>query len=162
MSFSIGFGHTGSAPSPFDALNGSRLAGSDSSHPLHDVRAEELLNPGDGSLSGTITFQGVPRVGEPIRGALELTASKEIRARSAHLRLVGLRLSERRMSETHGSGNTAHTETPPSSALSRSPERSAVRNREPGPRAGEPPGEPGEEWGSRTTPAYGVTVAQFS
>ncbi|MEO8274122.1 MAG: hypothetical protein ABI620_08645, partial [Chloroflexota bacterium] len=116
MSFSIGgsfggFGHSGAAPSPFDALNGSRLAGGESSHPLHDVRAEDLLHPGDGSLSGAITFEGVPRVGEPIRGSIQLTATREIKARSAHLRLVGLRLREQRMSQTHGTGSDARTES---------------------------------------------------
>lgn len=117
MSFSIGggtlggFGHSGSAPSPFDALNGSRLAGSEASHPLHTVRPEDLLNPGDGSLGGVISFEGVPRVGEPIRGSIALTATREIKARSAHLRLVGLRLRERRLSETHGSGSDARTES---------------------------------------------------
>jgi hypothetical protein len=108
---SFGFGHSGSAPSPFDALNGTRLAGSESSHPLHDVRAEDLLNPGDGSLGGAITVEGVARVGEPIRGSIELTATRDISARSAHLRLVGLRLREQRMSQTHGTGNEQRTET---------------------------------------------------
>jgi hypothetical protein len=110
MSFA-GFGHSGSAPSPFDALNGSRLAGSESSHPLHDVRPEELLNPGSGGLGGRIAFEGMPRVGEPIRGTIELTAEREINARSAHLRLVGLRLREQRMSRTHGTGSGSRTET---------------------------------------------------
>jgi hypothetical protein len=117
MSLSIGagsfggFGHSGGAPSPFDALNGPRLAGSESSHPLHDVRAEDLLHPGDGSLTGRIAVEGMTRVGDPIRGTIELTAAREVQARSAHLRLVGLRLSERRMSETHGTGNDQRTES---------------------------------------------------
>jgi hypothetical protein len=106
-----GFGHSGAAPSPFDALNGSRLAGSEFSHPLHDVRAEDLLNPGDGSLTGRIAVQGMARVGDPIRGTIELTAAREIRARSAHLRLVGLRLREQRESRTEGTGSQARTET---------------------------------------------------
>jgi hypothetical protein len=108
---SFGFGHSGSAPSPFDALNGSRLAGSASSHPLHDVRPEDLLNPGDGSVSGAITLEGVVRVGESIRGNIELTATREVKARSAHLRLVGLRLTEQRKSVTTGSGSTRRTES---------------------------------------------------
>ena len=109
MSFS-GFGHSGAAPSPFDALNGSRLAGGESSHPLHDVLPDELLNPGSGGLAGRIAVEGVARVGEPIRGSIELTADREISARSAHLRLVGLRLREQRMSQTHGTGSDARTE----------------------------------------------------
>lgn len=117
MTFSVGggsfggFGHSGAAPSPFDALNGPRLAGSESSHPLHGVRAEDLLNPGDGSLSGAITIEDVARVGDPIRGSIELTPRGGIQARSAHLRLVGLRLREQRMSETHGTGDQQRTET---------------------------------------------------
>jgi hypothetical protein len=117
VSFSIGgggfggFGHSGSAPSPFDALNGARLAGSESSHPLHDVSAAELLSPSNGSLSGSITVQGTARVGDPIRGTIELVAAKPIEARQAHLRLVGLRLVEERRSETHRNGETTTTES---------------------------------------------------
>lgn len=106
-----GFGHRGSAPSPFDALNGPRLAGHQSSHPLHDVRAEDLLNPGDGSLSGSVTVNHRARVGEPIRGAIELTARREIKARRAYLRLVGLRLQEEQKSRTHRQGDSTRTES---------------------------------------------------
>src|SRR5436190_10054322 len=110
MSFS-GFGHSGSAPSPFDALNGSRLAGSSSDHPLHDVRAEELLRASDGALTGSITIDGLARVGDPIRGTIELVAARAIEARKANLRLVGLRLVEEQHSQTHGDGKTNTTET---------------------------------------------------
>jgi hypothetical protein len=112
MSFS-GFGRSGSAPSPFDAINGHRLAGSEFSHPLHEVRADELLSPGDGSLSGSIRVDGAARVGDPIRGTIELVAARSIEARQAHLRLVGLRLVEERKSETHrdANGNTTSTES---------------------------------------------------
>jgi hypothetical protein len=110
MSFG-GFGHSGSAPSPFDALNGSRLAGGSSSHPLHDVRPEELLHPGDGSLTGAVTVDGPARVGDPIRGTIELVATRSIEARKAYLRLVGLRLVEEQQSETHRSGESTTTET---------------------------------------------------
>ncbi|MEO5703957.1 MAG: hypothetical protein ABIR64_03055, partial [Candidatus Limnocylindrales bacterium] len=106
-----GLGHSGSAPSPFDAINGSRLARPEFGHPLHDVRPDDLLNPGDGSLTGAITIEGIPRVGEPIRGSIELMAPAGVKARSAHLRLVGLRLREQRMSETHGTGNEQRTES---------------------------------------------------
>jgi hypothetical protein len=102
---------SGSAPSPFDALNGPRLAGSASSHPLRDVRAEDLLNPGVGSLSGAITVESAAMVGAPIRGSIEVTAVDGIQARSAHLRLVGLRLREVQRSETHGTGNQQRTES---------------------------------------------------
>ncbi len=109
MTFSVG--HSGAAPSPFDASNGSRLAGWEGSHPLHDVRAEDLLNPGDGALVGAITIEGNAMVGEPIRGSIRLVATREIKARSAHLRLVGLRLVEERKSVTHGTGSDARTES---------------------------------------------------
>ena len=103
--------HSGSAPSPFDALNGHRLAGRQGSHPLHDVRIEELLEPGTDALTGRITIDKPAMVGEPIRGTIELTAHKAIEARAAHLRLVGLRLVEQEHSTTHRTGQTTTTET---------------------------------------------------
>jgi hypothetical protein len=102
------FGHSGSAPSPFDAINGGRLAGGQGSHPLHGVRTEELLNPGADALDGRITIDRPAMVGEPIRGTLELTAREPIEARSAHLRLLGLRLVEQQKSESHTDAN-GHT-----------------------------------------------------
>lgn len=118
MSFSVNLGgtsmfgsHSGSAPSPFDALNGPRLAGSEWSHPLHDIRSEDLLRSGDGSLEGRVTIDGPVRVGDPIRGSIDLVAHRNLQARSARLRLVGLRLSEERMSETHGQGSEQRTES---------------------------------------------------
>ena len=116
MPFSLGLGsfggHSGSAPSPFDALNGPRLAGPDGSHPLHDVRAEELLRPTDGAVTGEIVLDRPARVGEGITGRIRLTAAKEISSRKAYLRLVGLRLDEvRRSVEHHDSkGNVTYTE----------------------------------------------------
>jgi hypothetical protein len=109
-----GFGfssHSGHAPSPFDAVNGGRLAGSSSSHPLHDVRIEELLKPVDGPLSGSITIDGPVRVGDPIRGTIDILALEAIKARHAYLRLVGLRLVEERKSESHRTGNSTTTES---------------------------------------------------
>ena len=94
------FGHTGSAPSPFDAVNGGRLAGGQGSHPLHDVAIEELVSPGTNALSGQITVEKPAMVGEPIRGTIELTAREAIEARGANLRLVGLRLVEQQKSES--------------------------------------------------------------
>jgi hypothetical protein len=115
MSISFGgFGfssHSGHAPSPFDALNGGRLAGSSSSHPLHDVGIEELLKSVDGPISGSITIDGQVRVGDPINGTIDLLAMEAIDARHAYLRLVGLRLVEERKSESHRTGNTTTTES---------------------------------------------------
>ena len=94
-------GHSGSAPSPFDALNGPRLAGPSGSHPLHYVRAEELLRPSDGAVTGQILFDHPARVGEGITGRIRMAAFKEVSARKANLRLVGLRLDEVRHETEH-------------------------------------------------------------
>lgn len=107
----FGYGHSGRAPSPFDAINGGRLAGGSSSHPLHDVAIAELLNAGDGSLSGSITIDGQARVGDPIRGTIDLVAQEDIKARGANLRLVGLRLVEEQHSQTRKTGDTTTTES---------------------------------------------------
>jgi hypothetical protein len=101
MSFHFSMGHTGSSPAPFDAINGPRLAGPENSHPLHSVQAEELLRPTDGAVTGEIVLDHPARVGDGITGHVRLTASKEIKARKAYLRLVGLRLDEVRRSEDH-------------------------------------------------------------
>jgi hypothetical protein len=97
-----GFGsftsHTGSAPEPFDAINGHRLAGPQGSHPLHAVAAEELLRPHDDAVSGEIVLDRPAMVGEGITGTLRVTAAERIDARKAALRLVGLRLDEVRRS----------------------------------------------------------------
>jgi hypothetical protein len=93
--------YTGSSPCPFDAINGPRLAGDEGSHPLHFVRPEELLRPGDGAVSGEIVVDGPVRVGEGITGHIRFTANQQVQARQAHLRLVGLRLDEVREEEDH-------------------------------------------------------------
>ena len=104
--------HTGSAPEPFDALNGTRLAGSQGSHPLHDVRAEELLRPTDGAVLGEIVLDQPAIVGEGITGTLRLTATEKIDARKAAFRLVGLRLDEVRRSreDRDSDGHVTHSE----------------------------------------------------
>ncbi|HYK95892.1 MAG TPA: hypothetical protein VE011_08530 [Candidatus Dormibacteraeota bacterium] len=111
MSITFGVGgfsglHSGHAPSPFDALNGSRLAGSISSHPLHDVRIEDLFKAIDGPLTGSITIDGSVRVGDPIKGTIDLTALEAIESRHAYLRLVCLRLVEERKSVGSGSNRS--------------------------------------------------------
>src|SRR5215213_3616807 len=103
------FGHSGGAPSPFDGINGGRLAGGQGSHPLHDVAIEELLMPGTDALAGRITIDEPAMVGEPIRGTIELTARDAIQARGANLRLVGLRLVEQQKSESHTDSNNNTT-----------------------------------------------------
>jgi len=110
--FGFSAGHSGSAPSPFDALNGPRLAGGQGSHPLHSVGPEELLNPSDGAVTGEFVFDHPARVGEGITGRVRLTAMKPINARKAYLRLVGLRLDEvrRERDETNSKGEVVYTE----------------------------------------------------
>ena len=94
-------GRTGSSPSPFDAINGPRLAGPQGSHPLHDVRAEELVKASAGGVSGEIVLDRPAIVGEGITGTIRLAATERIAARKAALRLVGLRLDEVTRSEDH-------------------------------------------------------------
>jgi len=104
--------HTGSAPEPFDALNGPRLAGSQGSHPLHNVRAEELLRPTDGAVLGEIVLDRPAMVGEGITGTLRLKATERIDARKAALRLIGLRLDEvtRSREDRDSEGHVTHSE----------------------------------------------------
>jgi len=113
-SFGIGLlgGHTGSAPSPFDALNGPRLAGGQGSHPLHSVNAEELLRPTDGAVTGQIALDNPARIGDGITGKIRLVVNQAISGRKAYLRLVGLRLDEVRRSEEHhnSKGEVTYTE----------------------------------------------------
>ena len=106
MPFSVnlgGFGvfgsRSGSAPSPFDAINGPRLAGPQGSHPLHSVRADELVRATDGPIGGEITLDQPARVGDGITGTIRLAAIQQVVARGATLRLVGLRLDEVTRSE---------------------------------------------------------------
>ncbi len=98
---SAGFGYggkSGSAPAPFDAVDESRLAGPSGSHPLAAVGLDELVRTRSDGLDGTIEIDGPVRVGEGMRGRLRLTAGRDIDARGAVLRLVGVRLTEQRRS----------------------------------------------------------------
>ena len=111
IGFSFG-GHEGRCPEPFDAANGKRLGGSENSHPLHFVRADELVRRSSDKVEGEIVLDGPVRVGEGIEGTLRVVARETISARKAALRLVGLRLVEERKSRTHESGSgTSSTES---------------------------------------------------
>ena len=113
MSFSVfGRQRNGSAPEPFDALDGPRLAGPEGSHPLRDVRPEELVRPSRGPVAGEIVVEKPVMVGGSVEGVMRLRALERIDARRAVLRLVGLRLDEVRRSESHedSEGNTTSTE----------------------------------------------------
>lgn len=84
----------GDAPSPFDALDGHRLAGPQGSHPLAGVTAADLLRPATDGLIGGIELAGPVRVGEGIRGTIRVRTTRAIKARSAALRLIGVRIAE--------------------------------------------------------------------
>jgi hypothetical protein len=93
-------GHRGSAPTPFDAVDGARLAGPQGSHPLAAIAIEELVaTPSDG-LDGAITIDNADsiRIGEGITGRIAVTARRDVNARGAVLRLVGGLLTEQRES----------------------------------------------------------------
>ncbi len=99
----FGSSRSGSAPGPFDGLDGGRLAGPTGSHPLAGLSAQDLLRPATGGLEGTIELAGPVRVGEGITGVVRVRATKDIQARSAGIRLVGVFIAEERRSETHSS-----------------------------------------------------------
>ena len=94
-------GRSGSAPTPFDAVDGNRLAGPDGSHPLAAVRIDELVAPCSNGIDGEIVVDGPVRVGEGIVGRIRLIARRDITARGAVLRLVGGRLTEQRRQIEH-------------------------------------------------------------
>lgn len=108
----FGFGHKGHCPEPFDAANGGRLAGPEGSHPLHEIRVEDLVRPSSGQLEASFTLDHPVRVGEGIEGSLRVVAQEAVSARGAALRLLGLRLVEQRRSQSHQTGkNTSYTES---------------------------------------------------
>ena len=109
---SFGAGHSGSAPEPFNAIDGGRLAGGEGSHPLHDVAIDELVQAGDGPIAGTFVLDRPVVVGETITGTLTIQAQERVEARGAMLRLVGLRLDEERKSVEHrdSKGNVTSSE----------------------------------------------------
>jgi len=67
--------------------------------------------PSSGAVDGEIRIDGPIVVGMTIRGHLRITASRDLDARGAALRLVGLRLVEERKSEQHETGSGDHTTT---------------------------------------------------
>jgi hypothetical protein len=117
MPFQVNLGtfsiRSGSSPSPFDAVNGPRLAGPAGSHPLHSVAIEELVRPANGPLTGEIALDRPAVVGEGITGTLRVGARERVEGRKAALRLVGLRLDEVRCSEsdTDSDGHTTSSDS---------------------------------------------------
>jgi hypothetical protein len=104
-------GKRGSAPEPFDAIDAAMLAGPSGSHPLAALRIEDLLRPRTDGLDGAIEITGPVKVGEGITGRLRVTAVRDLKARSAMLRLVGARLAEEQRSETKRDGQGRVTGT---------------------------------------------------
>ena len=105
----FGSGHSGSAPSPFDGMDGNRLAGPSGSHPLASLTVEDLLHARTDRLDGGIELAGPVRVGEGITGTIRVRATKDIQARSAGLRLVGVLIAEEQRSQTRSStGSDGH------------------------------------------------------
>lgn len=107
-------GRRGSAPTPFDGVDPGRLAGPSGSHPLAAVSMDELVRRPTDGLDGEITLDDPAsiRIGEGIRGRLTVVARREVRARSAALRLVGGLLTEQRRSkeDRDSKGNVTNRE----------------------------------------------------
>lgn len=91
--FGLG-GKRGSAPAPFDAIDALQLAGPQGSHPLAGLSIEDMVRRSTDDLDGEMTITEPVRIGVGISGRLRLTARRDIQARQAMLRLVGVRLAE--------------------------------------------------------------------
>ena len=92
--------HWGSAPAPFDALDGNRLAGPSGSHPLAGITPEALLRATTDGFQGGIELGAPARVGEAITGTIRARATRDFQARSTGIRLVGVLIAEERRSRT--------------------------------------------------------------
>jgi len=102
----LGPAHTGGAPSPFDGMDGGRLAGPSGSHPLASLTAGDLLRARTDGLEGGIELTGQVRVGEAITGTIRVRATKPLEARAAGLRLVGVLIAEEQRSQTRSTGGS--------------------------------------------------------
>ena len=91
-------GHSGSLPSPFDAVPGNRLVGPQGSHPLAAIGIEEMVVRSSDGLDGEISIKDPVRIGEGINGHLAVTCRRDIAARGAMLRLVGALITEQQRS----------------------------------------------------------------
>jgi hypothetical protein len=92
-------GKNGSSPTPFDAVEGYRLAGPQGSHPLAAISVEEMLRPRTDGLDGSIEIEHPVRIGEAIKGRLKLMALRDISSRGAMLRPVGAVITEHERSK---------------------------------------------------------------
>ena len=105
-------GRSGSAPTPFDAVDGYRLVGPQGSHPLAALSIDEMLRPQSDGLNGIIEIKHPIRIGEAIDGHLQLTAVKDIDSRGAMLRVLGAVITEHQESyeERDSQGNVTRSE----------------------------------------------------
>lgn len=85
---------SGGAPAPFNALDSLRMSGPSGNHPLAGIDLAQLVAGPTSGLEGAIELDGPVRVGEAIAGRIRIRARKRIQARSAVLRLTGIRLYE--------------------------------------------------------------------
>ncbi len=92
------FGKSGNSPTPFDAVDGGRLAGPQGSHPLAAISIDELVRRSTDGLVGEITVNEPVRIGEGLSGHLRVTARRDIAARAANMRLLGALLTEQQES----------------------------------------------------------------
>ncbi len=97
--FGIGGGMGVGLPAPFDAVAGNRLIGPSGSHPLAAISMEELVQPMTNGLVGEFAINGPVRIGEAISGTLNVTAQRDISARSAMVRLIGVLITEQQRSK---------------------------------------------------------------
>ena len=65
------------------------------------IAAVDLLRSSTDGFDGGIELTGAARVGEGITGTIRVRARKDIQARSAAIRLVGVLIAEEQRSETH-------------------------------------------------------------
>ena len=91
---------SGGAPAPFNALDSLRMSGPQGSHPLAAIDLQDLVPGPTSGLEGAIELDAAPRVGEAISGRIRIRARQRVQARSAVLRLVGMRLAEQTRSVT--------------------------------------------------------------
>lgn len=94
----FGIGKLANLPAPFDAVPANRLIGPSGSHPLAAIAMEELVMPMTSGLVGRFEISQPVRIGDAISGRLTVTAQRDLRARSAIVRLVGGLITEQRRS----------------------------------------------------------------
>ena len=99
-------------PAPFNAVGSNRLVGPSGSHPLAAIAIDEFVSRSSDGIDGTISINEPVRIGEGINGRVSLTARKDIQARDATFRLVGVLITEEERSDEKrdSQGRTTSTE----------------------------------------------------